>query len=200
MTVTQPVVRRHALTVPRFSFGTEMAGLLIALLGAWSGIVPFVGPTFGFSADGSGSWYWNLSHALLFLAPGAAALVGGILIVLGRRGAQAAGGLLAAVAGAWLVVGALVWPIFYGTFFVGASPIREFAYWIGYSLGPGGLLIGLGAFTLGRTAPPAVVREQYAADPALRERPVGERPVVDRPATEPGPTAGPVGNERRIAS
>jgi hypothetical protein len=68
-------------TVPRFSLG--VAGLLLVVLGAWGGIVPFIGPTFGFSADGKGSWHWELTHALLSLAPGAAALLAGLLIMTG---------------------------------------------------------------------------------------------------------------------
>jgi hypothetical protein len=35
--------------------------------------------------------------------------------------------------------------------------MRELAYWIGYSLGPGTLLAALGAFVLGRPAPEPTV-------------------------------------------
>lgn len=152
-TPTTPVVRRHSSTTGRFSLETETAGLLVLLLGAWAGIVPYVAPVFGFSADGTGSWYWNLPHGLLFLVPGAAAFVAGLMIMAGGRLAKSSGGLLAAIAGAWLVVGPSAWLALHGApLFVGASPLREFTYWIGYSLGPGGLLIGLGAFVLGRSA------------------------------------------------
>jgi hypothetical protein len=68
-----------------------------------------------------------------------------------RRFLLAFGGLLAAVCGAWFVIGPLAWPALRGpAFFTGASPLRELEYWIGYSLGPGGLLLALGAFILGR--------------------------------------------------
>src|SRR5574340_782616 len=59
-------------TVPAAGIGT--LGVLTLLVGAWGGIVPFVGPIFGFSADGTVAWYWNMPHALLWLAPGAAAV------------------------------------------------------------------------------------------------------------------------------
>ena len=71
------------IVMPRLS--VEMAGALACALGAWGGIVPFVGPIFGFSADGSPAWTWNLPHALLFLAPGAVAFVGGLAIIAGGR-------------------------------------------------------------------------------------------------------------------
>src|SRR5271170_8087752 len=36
-----------------------MGGAILALLlSAWAGIVPLVGPTFGFAADGRSSWTW----------------------------------------------------------------------------------------------------------------------------------------------
>jgi|GEM_PF-3418494 hypothetical protein len=35
--------------------GLRLAGLLTLLLGAWAGIVPFLGPSFGYSGDGAGS-------------------------------------------------------------------------------------------------------------------------------------------------
>lgn len=141
----------------------EMAGFLVVLLGAWGGIVPFVGPLFGYSADGSPSWSWNLAHALLGLAPGAAAVFAGLLVIMAgfamyRPGGLLVGGLLAAISGAWFVVGPVAWPALeHGTYFVGASPMRELAYWIGYSLGTGGLLIALGSFVLGRPVPEPVV-------------------------------------------
>ena len=49
-------------------------------------------------------------------------------------------------------LGPLAWPALKGSvFFIGASPLKELEYWIGYSLGPGGLLLILGAFVLGRS-------------------------------------------------
>ena len=151
----QPETGATRLAMPRMSL--EMSGFLILCLGAWGGIVPFVGPLFGYSADGAGSWRWDQAHALLFLIPGAVAVFAGLLIMTGamaviaRPGLLVFAGFLAAVCGAWLVVGPLAWPVLHGSkFFVTASPLREFEYWIGYSLGPGGLLLALGAFVVGR--------------------------------------------------
>lgn len=139
--------------------GLRFAGLLTLLLGAWAGIVPFLGPSFGYSADGAGSWHWSLSHALLWLAPGAASCLAGVVMMglfpraTDRRGRLGSGfaGVLAIASGAWLVVGALAWPILHSSraVFSPASSFREFTYQVGYSLGPGVLVSILGAFALG---------------------------------------------------
>jgi len=71
------VVRRG--TVPAATLAT--AATLTVLVGAWGGIVPFVGATMSYSADGSGSWHWDLSHVLLWLIPGALAVVLGLLML-----------------------------------------------------------------------------------------------------------------------
>jgi hypothetical protein len=147
-----------AIVMPRLS--VEMAGALACAVGAWGGIVPFVGPIFGFSADGSPSWTWNLTHAVLFLVPGAAAFLGGLAIIaagrtsFGRHIGLAAAGALVAVAGAWFIVGPWAWPVLQSTSFFGSAPaLRELEYWIGYSLGPGAMLIALGSFAFARPTP-----------------------------------------------
>jgi hypothetical protein len=181
---TVPGVRtRHARTEFRsYTPSIEMAGALILLVGAWGGIVPFVGPLFGFSGDGSRSWTWNLPHALLSLAPGAVAVAAGILVMLagGRlfRPGLKLGGLLAALCGAWFVVGPVAWPVLeHARVFVTASPQRELAYWIGYSLGPGTLLAALGAFVLGRPAARPAVAAPAAETRTAEARTVNPTPV-----------------------
>jgi hypothetical protein len=149
--------RARRAAVPPAALGT--VGFLIVLLGAWAGIVPFVGPSFGFSGDGSSSWMWNLPHALLWVAPGAVAVWCGLMMLglvpraisgFGRLGSAALGTITAAC-GAWLVIGPSAWPVLEHSagVFVPASPLRELAYLIGYSLGPGILLVLFGAFAIG---------------------------------------------------
>src|ERR1035437_9003663 len=62
-----------------------LGGFLALLLSAWAGIVPFVGPSFGFSPDGTASWTWNLAHALGALVPGAVGLLACLVIVVTAR-------------------------------------------------------------------------------------------------------------------
>ncbi|HUY30150.1 MAG TPA: hypothetical protein VMV02_04065 [Acidimicrobiales bacterium] len=137
------------------------AGFLVALIAAWVALVPFVGPTFGFDGTGPQGWHWTLANALLAVAPGAAAFVAGVITVarapravFGRgRGSIAAASTLAALAGAWLLVGPAAWPALEGhSYLVAASPLRELAYVVAYGVGPGALLCAVGGFTLGWVA------------------------------------------------
>ncbi len=68
----------------------------------------------------------------------------------GRSGAALAG-LLAILAGAWLVVGPSEWPVLKSTqqiVFAPAAPMRSFTCVVGANLGPGLLLAITGAFAL----------------------------------------------------
>jgi hypothetical protein len=177
------------------SFRLFLAGLFALLASAWGGIVAFVGPTFGFSADGTGSWYWSSSHALLALVPGAVGVVVG-LALMGYSMSRSrtflglgAIGLLAVLAGGWFAIGPLAWPVLYGTkaYFVGASPLRELAYVVGYALGPGLILAVVGGVAWGSetaSGGTSVERaDEYAAPTnvgAVRPMAVPERaPVAD---------------------
>ncbi len=147
-----------APTRRRTSAGLVLAGIVTVLVGAWGGIAPYVAPTFGFSADGSSAWHWTLSHALLGLVPGAAAVVTGFLL-LGAAGRLALGrgridtgllGLIAAVCGAWFVVGEFAWPVLFGpTYFVGAAPLHYLLEQLAFSIGTGVVLVACGAYILG---------------------------------------------------
>ncbi len=139
--------------------GLSIIGLLTALLGAWAGLSVLVGPSFGWSPDGSPSWHWSLIHAALHVAPGGAALIAGVAMVAivpkaargAGRSSAALAGLLAILAGAWLVVGPSEWPVLKSTqqlVFAPATPLRSFTYVVGANLGPGLLLAVTGAFAL----------------------------------------------------
>lgn len=173
-------------SVPAGALGT--LGVLTLLVGAWGGIVPFVGPLFGYSADGTTAWYWNLPHALLWLAPGAAACAAAVVMLgalpravagLGRIGAFGAG-VLAVLAGAWFVVGPEAWPVLFRSagVFAPAGAMRAFVHQIGYSFGPGVLLLLFGAVAMGMAGRrPRAVRAPAAARPAGRPVMTG-RPVT----------------------
>ena len=149
--------------------GLSIVGLLTALLGAWAGLSVLVGPSFGWSPDASPSWHWSLVHAALHVAPGGAALIAGVVMVAmvpkaargaGRSGSALAG-LLAILAGAWLVVGPSEWPALESTqqiVFAPAAPMRSFTYAVGANLGPGLLLAVTGAFALAWAVRVAKVR------------------------------------------
>src|ERR671939_1862815 len=90
----------------------RLSGLLILAVGIWGGIVPFVGPTFGFDMGSTGAWTWTQSRATLHVAPAIAAILGGLLLLAAaRRAGQSLGGLLSLVAGIWFVIGPSLEPL-----------------------------------------------------------------------------------------
>ena len=174
---------RTRVRLGRVGLGT--AGVVAVLASAWGGIVPFVGPLFNFSGDGSGSWHWNLAHAVLALAPGAAGVLLGLFVIAESRGivvgkgrlSLAAAGTLLMVCGAWFAIGPLAWPVLSntGTYFAASSHLRLLAHEVGYSIGVGLVLVVCGAFVDGwasRHQPKATVVPRRA----FLERP-GEQQV-----------------------
>lgn len=79
-------------------------GVLLMLLGAWGGVIPFVGPYFGYAFTPDKHWAYTSGRLWLSIVPGAVAVIGGLLVLAFDRIA-ALGGLLAALGGAWFVLG-----------------------------------------------------------------------------------------------
>jgi hypothetical protein len=197
--------------VGRVGIGT--VGFLTILISAWGGIVPYVGPVFGYSADGTGSWDWTLSHSVLALIPGILGVMAGFFILSETRGVAAGrgrvsltmAGLLAALCGAWFVIGAFAWPVITtnSAYFVAASPLRALANIVGYGLGTGVILATLGGFAIGwaarhqpvQGAAMSAAAQQdvpMATSPAPVGAPAVQEPVVREPAA---PTQEPVVQE-----
>lgn len=140
-------------------FGLGAAGVVAVLVSAWGGIVPYVGPLFDYSGDGSGSWHWNLAHAVLALAPGILGVLLGVFVIAESRGVVvgkgrltlATAGTLLMICGAWFAVGPLAWPILSNGsgYFVASTHLRVLAYEVGYSIGTGLILVVCGAFVDG---------------------------------------------------
>ncbi|QDQ97048.1 hypothetical protein [Tomitella fengzijianii] len=96
--------REGFLTMPR-SRGA-ISGVLLILLGVWGAIIPFVGPLFGFSFTPDTAWEWTAARGWLEVLPGAAAILGGLILIgSGSRASALLGAWLAAAAGAWFVIG-----------------------------------------------------------------------------------------------
>ncbi len=160
------------------------AGVVTMLVGIWGAIVPFMGPTFGFSADGSKAWQLTAAHFWLAVLAGGVAFVAGLLMLLAApptvsgsgRSALFASGLLAVLAGAWFVVGPLSWPVVSSAsaYFTAASPLRELAFQIGYSFGPGMIALVTGGFALAWS----VVIDSRRSGAATGPRPVAPRLAV----------------------
>jgi hypothetical protein len=139
--------------------GLGAAGVVATLVSAWGGIVPYVGPSFGYSGDGSGAWHWSLAHATLALVPGVAGVLVGLFVLAESRGVTvgrgrlslATAGTLLMVCGAWFAIGPLAWPVISngGAYFVAGTHLRVLASELGYSIGTGIVLVFCGAFVDG---------------------------------------------------
>jgi hypothetical protein len=156
------VVRAPVVTPTMGAAKLSLLGLLavaMLLVGGWAAIVPYAGPQFGFGWGDGGAWQWTFDRAMMNLVPGAVALVAGLLMLFGlpgggrRRGLAGLAGLLTIASGAWLVLGSGIWTAFVGHTGLDV-PQGVGAYWafilrLGYHLGPGLLLVGVGALTWG---------------------------------------------------
>src|SRR5579872_3828970 len=172
-TAVEPSDRAMRLRLGRVGLGT--AGVVAVLAAAWGGIVPYVGPLFGFSADGTGSWYWSLAHSTLALVPGAVGVLLGLFVIAESRGVTvgkarlslATAGTLLILCGAWFAIGPYAWPVLNnsGTYFSNASHLRLLTYELGYSVGVGLVLVMCGGFVVGwasRHSPNPVVAPNAA--------------------------------------
>jgi len=87
-------------------------GLLVALLGIWGGIIPFVGPYFNYAYTPDKAWTYTTGRLELEILPGAGALLGGLLIMAARsRHVALFGALVAVASGAWFALGNVFAPL-----------------------------------------------------------------------------------------
>jgi hypothetical protein len=167
--------RPGGLTMPR-SRGA-ISGLILVILGAWGALVPFVGPHFNFAYTPDHDWAWSTARGWLEVLPGAATVVGGLLLIFsGNRITAILGGWLGVLSGAWFVVGGEVAPLL-GIGSAGdpiaATERKRAALEVSYFSGLGALIIFVAGVALARTAvrlgrdvAPAVESGQHYASAA----------------------------------
>jgi hypothetical protein len=139
--------------VPRTRGATS--GLLVLLLGAWGGLVPFVGPRFGYAYTPDATWTMTWGRLWLEVVPGAVAVLGGLLLIGSRHRAIGMwAGWLSALAGAWFALGTVVTKLWVGGPQVGAPVADGTAHavleQIGMFSGLGVVMVFLAASALGR--------------------------------------------------
>jgi hypothetical protein len=169
--------------------------VLLILLGAWGGLAPFVGPYFHFAYTPDKAWAYTSGRLYLSIVPGAAALIGGLLVTsTANRAIGIFGSLLAAVGGAWFIAGGSItvlvvkngsirpgFPVA-GSLGSLSSASRQFLETMGFFTGVGMLILFLAALALGRFSVVAV------KDAALAE---SFEPSLDEPfPTSAGMAAG----------
>ncbi len=133
-----------------------LSGTLLVLLGAWGALVPFVGPAFNYAYTPDDSWHYTTGRLWLEILPGAAAFLGGvILLISANRLAAMFGGWLAAAAGAWFVVGQVLSTLWHNGMPLGGVPsstgtTRAAMEQIGFFSGLGVAIVFLASLALGR--------------------------------------------------
>jgi hypothetical protein len=92
------------LRVPR-SRGA-LSGVLLVLLGAWGALIAFIGPYFHYAFTPDRAWAYTSGRLWLEILPGAATLLAGLIVLLAAtRPTAVFGAWVAAMSGAWFVVG-----------------------------------------------------------------------------------------------
>jgi hypothetical protein len=152
-----------------------VCGIVLILLGLWGGLAPFVGPYFHFGVTPDKAWDYTSGRLYLSAVPGGVALLCGAAVALTRsRFLAVPASVLAAIAGAWFVVGAGITQyvlkqttISAGTplQFSGTGPYTVRAYLEVLALfgGTGALIIFAAALACGRVS---ILAIKDAADPA----------------------------------
>ncbi len=185
------------LRVPR-SRGA-LSGVLLVLLGAWGAVIPFIGPYFHYAYTPDSAWSYTTGRLWLEILPGAATLLGGLIVLAAAsRPAALFGAWLAAMSGVWYVVGmplSTVWTA--GAVPAAGSPVggtlTRAVEQVGFFDGLGAAIIFFAALALGRftvlghreavAAQEAAMADQATADQAMADRAAADRTAAGR--TEP---------------
>jgi hypothetical protein len=105
-TTDRTTIRASRFRVPRTR--GALSGVLLIVLGAWAALVPMIGPYFNlaYTPAPNDAWHWTAARGWFEVLPGAAAFLGGILLLLSTsRVVTSLGGWLAAGGGVWLIIG-----------------------------------------------------------------------------------------------
>jgi hypothetical protein len=174
-----------------------VSGVLLILLGAWGGLVPFIGPYFHYAYTPDTAWHFTLARLWLEILPGAATVLGGALIMASTGRLLAGGGaILAALGGGWFIVGSsvnMLWPhLGVPGVPAGTSVTRVALEELGFFTGLGAVIVFFAALALGRCSVAAFQGAEATA--ATGDSPAGEG--TDSTATSgfPASTAGPPPN------
>jgi hypothetical protein len=177
-----------------------LSGLLLILLGGWGALVPFFGPNINWAYMTDPAWTWTTAKGWLEVLPGAVTAVGGLLLLVsGNRASAVFGGWLAALGGAWFVVGRA----FASTLNIGnvgqpaaATDLKRALLEVTYFAGLGALIVFLGGAALARAAV-RHARDVVVTEPAPMAVPAAEANVptagADVPTREPATSGRRVG-------
>jgi hypothetical protein len=179
------------LRVPR-SRGV-LSGLLLVLLGAWGAVVPFIGPYFHYAYTPDQAWTYTTGRLWLEVLPGAATVLGGLIVLISAyRPVAHFGAWLAALAGVWFALGSVIAPAWIGMNMttgtpVGGSSVRALEQ-IGFFTGLGVAIVLVAGMALGRFSVIGVRDARLAARAAPATSDAATEPVASAtPATSDAP-------------
>jgi hypothetical protein len=169
-----------------------VCGALLILFGVWGGLAPFVGPYFHFGYTPDSAWAYNSGRLYYSIIPGAAVVLGGVLITVTRnRLLGIAAGVLGVLGGAWFAVGtSFVTDVLYRSISVGtpivppggpASLRSLYLETISLFSGLGILILLAGAIAIGRFSMVAAKDVVDAADSYSYEARFPTAPTATKP-------------------
>jgi hypothetical protein len=189
--------------IPRSRGG--VSGVMLILIGAWGGLAPFVGPYFRFAYAPDKAWVYTSGRLWLSVVPGAAALLGGLLVLgASHRAAGCFGAFIAALGGAWFIVGGMVIGLevtngsispgvpLTGTLGSLSSVTRVFLEQMAFFTGIGVLILFFAALALGRFSVVGV-KDAALAEELLSGVPAQGYPSAYGQAAGPGPASDDTG-------
>lgn len=147
--------RKYALAMRRSRGAVN--GFLLALLGIWGAIVPFIGPYFNYAFGVANPWFFTTDRLWLNVLPGLVVALGGLMLGSSTSRANSGWGAgLALIGGIWFTTGPVLTQLWHAGSPslsvgepLGATSMRVLEQ-LGYFYGLGALIITLAAFTLGR--------------------------------------------------
>jgi hypothetical protein len=183
------------LRIPR-SRGA-LSGVLLVLLGAWGGLIAFIGPYFHYAYTPDSAWSYTSGRLWLEILPGAGAVAGGVIaLASASRPVAMFGAWLAAISGAWFALGAVIGRAWAGSGLSAGTPaggtLTRAVEQIGFFTGLGVVIVFLAALALGRLLVVGVRERAIPAGTLPTRRFTRRRGAAPEP--EPEAAAEPAGN------
>jgi hypothetical protein len=204
------------LRVPRTR--GALSGLLLVLLGTWGALVPFIGPSFHYAYTPDKAWAYTSGRLWLEILPGAATLLGGmVMLASAYRPVAHLGAWLAALSGAWFALGGILGPTWSGINMnqgtpVGGTTMRALEQ-IGFFTGLGVVIVAVAAMGVGRfsvisvrdarraeKAASAAAAHSSTEEPKAPARTGGTRFTLPLPRRRPATGAGTAPGKRASAA
>jgi hypothetical protein len=167
-----------------------LSGVLLVLLGAWGGLIAFVGPYFHYAYTPDSAWSYTSGRLWLEILPGAGALLGGLIaLASASRPVAMFGAWLAGLSGAWFALGTIIGHAWAGSGLSAGTPAggpaTQVVEQIGFFTGLGVVIVFLAALAFGRlTVVGARDGAPHAAAPTRRLAPWRRR-AASQPEPEP---------------